>query len=49
MRPCAADVAGLPLFEEAFYQGVAAAERALADVSPGAPSLLAAEGDPEFT
>lgn len=49
VRPCAADVAGLPLFEEAFYQGVAAAERALADVSPGAPSLLAAEGDPEFT
>jgi hypothetical protein len=32
VRPCAADVAGLPLFEEAFYQGVAAAEAALADL-----------------
>ena len=49
VRPCAADVAGLPLFEEAFYQGVAAAERALAGLGSRAPSLLAAEGDPEFT
>lgn len=49
VRPCAADVAGLPLFEEAFYQGVAAAEHALADLDPSQPSLLRAEGDPEFT
>jgi glycine/D-amino acid oxidase-like deaminating enzyme len=49
VRPCAADVAGLPLFEEAFYQGVAAAEHALADLDPSQPSLLRAEGDPDFT
>lgn len=30
VRPCAADVGGLPLFEEAFAAGVAAAEDALA-------------------
>lgn len=29
VRPCAADVGGLPLFEEAFYGGVTAAEEAL--------------------
>lgn len=49
VRPCAADVAGLPLFEEAFYQGVAAAEHALADLGRAAPSLLAEEGGPDFT
>lgn len=30
VRPCAADTAGLPLFEEAFYAGLRAAEAALA-------------------
>lgn len=40
VRPCAADVAGLPLFEEAFYQGVGAAEAALAELGLADPSIL---------
>ena len=40
VRPCAADVAGLPLFEEAFYAGVAAAEDALAELGRDDPSIL---------
>jgi phytoene dehydrogenase-like protein len=40
VRPCAADTAGLPLFEEAFYAGVRAAEAALADVGRPGPSIV---------
>ncbi|MFZ6180609.1 NAD(P)-binding protein [Nannocystis pusilla] len=43
LRPCAADVAGLPLFEEAFYQGCGAALAALADLGRSAPDALADE------
>lgn len=43
VRPCAADVAGLPLFEEAFYQGVSAAEAALAELGSPGPTLLRGE------
>lgn len=39
VRPCAADVAGLPLFEEAFYQGIGAAEAALADLGRPTPPI----------
>ena len=40
VRPCAADVAGLPLFEEAFYSGVRAAEAALHQIGLDAPSII---------
>ncbi len=40
VRPCAADTAGLPLFEEAFYSGVLAAEAALTDVGHPAPTIV---------
>ncbi|MCY1055237.1 NAD(P)/FAD-dependent oxidoreductase [Nannocystis sp. SCPEA4] len=43
VRPCAADVAGLPLFEEAFYQGSSAALAALADLGRADPDALADE------
>nr|WP_263430133.1 NAD(P)/FAD-dependent oxidoreductase [Nannocystis pusilla] len=43
VRPCAADVAGLPLFEEAFYQGSSAALAALVDLGRAAPDALADE------
>ncbi|MDC0717139.1 NAD(P)-binding protein [Nannocystis sp. bb15-2] len=43
LRPCAADVAGLPLFEEAFYKGSRAALAALADLGRAAPDALADE------
>lgn len=38
--PCGADVGGLPLFEEAFTSGIAAAEEALARLGRPAPSIL---------
>jgi hypothetical protein len=38
--PCGADVGGLPLFEEAFTSGVAAAEEALARLGRPEASLL---------
>jgi len=40
VQPCAADVAGLPLFEEAFYAGVGAAESALARIGLHTPSIV---------
>jgi len=40
VQPCAADVAGLPLFEEAFYGGVLAAESALRQLGHDAPSIV---------
>jgi phytoene dehydrogenase-like protein len=40
VRPCAADVAGLPLFEEAFYGGVRAAEAALRQLGRDDPSIV---------
>lgn len=40
LRPCATDTAGLPLFEEAFYAALTAAEAALADLGRQGPSLL---------
>jgi hypothetical protein len=40
VRPCAADTAGLPLFEEAFYAGVRAAEAALDALGRPAPTLV---------
>lgn len=39
--PCAADVGGLPLFEQAFAEGVRAAETALARLGRPAPALIA--------
>lgn len=42
VRPCAADTAGLPLFEEAFYAGVLAAEAALAALGRPAPTIVEA-------
>ena len=42
VRPCAADVAGLPLFEEAFYAGVRAAEAALRQIGREDPSIVEA-------
>jgi len=38
--PCAADVGGLPLFEQAFALGVSAAEQALARLGRGTPTML---------
>lgn len=38
--PCAADVGGLPLFEQAFALGVAAAEQALARLGRPTPTML---------
>ncbi len=38
--PCAADVGGLPLFEEAFAAGVRAAERALAQLGRSEATIL---------
>jgi hypothetical protein len=38
--PCAADVGGLPLFEEAFFGGVAAAEDALARIGRPEATIL---------
>jgi hypothetical protein len=38
--PCATDVGGLPLFEEAFATGVAAAEAALARLGRPTPTVL---------
>ncbi len=38
--PCAADVGGLPLFEQAFALGVDAAERALARIGRATPTML---------
>jgi hypothetical protein len=40
VQPCAADVAGLPLFEEAFYGGVLAAESALRRLGRDEPSIV---------
>ncbi|MEZ4448898.1 MAG: FAD-dependent oxidoreductase [Nannocystaceae bacterium] len=40
VRPCATDTAGLPLFEEAFYAGLGAAEAALAAVGRSEPSMI---------
>jgi phytoene dehydrogenase-like protein len=40
VRPCAADITGLPLFEEAFYAGLRAAEAALAQIGRDPPSLV---------
>ena len=40
LRPCAADVTGLPLFEEAFYAGVRAAEAALTQIGHAAASIV---------
>lgn len=40
VRPCAADVAGLPLFEEAFYGGVRAAEAALHQLGHDDPTIV---------
>ncbi len=42
VQPCAADVAGLPLFEEAFYSGVLAAESALRQLGHDDPSIVEA-------
>ena len=42
VQPCAADVAGLPLFEEAFYAGVLAAESALRQLGRVDPSIVEA-------
>jgi phytoene dehydrogenase-like protein len=42
VRPCAADTTGLPLFEEAFYSGVLAAEAALAELGRVDPSIVEA-------
>ncbi|MCB9568886.1 MAG: NAD(P)-binding protein [Myxococcales bacterium] len=41
LRPCATDVAGLPLFEEAFYAGAGAAEAALAELGRAGQTLIA--------
>jgi hypothetical protein len=38
--PCAADVGGLPLFEQAFALGVSAAEEALERIGRASPSVL---------
>ena len=40
VRPCAADTTGLPLFEEAFYAGLRAAEAALTQLGHPSPSLV---------
>lgn len=40
VRPCAADVSGLPLFEEAFYAGLRAAEAALSDLGHRVTTLV---------
>ena len=40
VRPCAADTAGLPLFEEAFYSGILAAEAALTELGLLDPSIV---------
>ncbi|MBK9753643.1 MAG: NAD(P)-binding protein [Nannocystis sp.] len=40
VRPCAADITGLPLFEEAFYAGVRAAEAALTQLGHAATSII---------
>ncbi|MCA9713590.1 MAG: hypothetical protein KC468_02735 [Myxococcales bacterium] len=40
VRPCATDVTGLALFEQAFYSGVEAAEEALARLGRGAASMI---------
>jgi len=42
VRPCAADTAGLPLFEEAFYAAVLTAEAALRDLGEPTPSVVEA-------
>lgn len=40
VHPCATDMGGVPLFEQALCNGVAAAERALAAAGVSAPSML---------
>ncbi len=40
VRPCASDTAGLPLFEEAFYAGIRAAEASMHSLGHTTPSIV---------